>query len=134
MGSHLSGKQVGAYATVGILPQHKNTGGPAVKQPNPKQDSPPPTRREFAKALAALAAVPLVAENARPDEAEDTLSGTARSLSTIAELRYGKLLTEPQRKKVQRSIRSQLRSAERLHKFKFGNGDEPAFIFQADGP
>jgi hypothetical protein len=106
-----------------------------------KQDVAKPTRREFAKALAALAAAPLVvdtgpvsAQEDRPVTPEDALNATAKNLSKIADIRYGKYLTDKQRKRVQRSITSQLRSAERLKKFKLSSGDEPAFVFRADGP
>jgi hypothetical protein len=98
----------------------------------------PPTRREFAKILAALAAVPLAgaaetatAQTTRP---ADALVETAKRLNKIADIRYGKFLTEEQKHQVRRHIISQLRAAERLRKFSFANGDEPAFIFRPDVP
>jgi len=98
----------------------------------------PPSRREFAKILAALAAVPLAgaaesatAQTTRP---ADSLLETAKKLNQIADIRYGKYLTEEQKHQVRRHIVSQLRAAERLGKFSFANGDEPAFIFRPDVP
>jgi hypothetical protein len=109
-----------------------------VKGSGQKPNSRQPTRREFAKILAALAAVP-VAGTAEPATAQtarpaDALLGTANSLNKIADIRYGKFLTEEQKHQVRRHILSQLRAAERLGKFSFANGDEPAFIFRPDVP
>jgi len=109
-----------------------------VKGNGQKKANRPPSRREFAKILAALAAVPLAgaaesatAQTARP---ADALLETAKSLNKIADIRYGKFLTEEQKHQVRRHLLSQLRAAERLRKFSFGNGDEPAFIFRPDVP
>jgi hypothetical protein len=99
---------------------------------NDQPDSLRPTRREFARTLAVLAAVPLVVEPAGADPVEDVRAVAAKNLSKIVELRYGKFLTPKQKKEVQRGIRSQLRAAERLHKVKLAKGDEPASIFRAD--
>jgi predicted secreted protein len=103
-----------------------------------KPDRLPPSRREFARTLALLAAAPLaagpvLAQDVKPPPS-DPLMETAKALSEIARIRYGKFLTEDQQKAVQRRIASAVRTGEQLRRFKLVNSDEPAFIFRADVP
>ena len=92
------------------------------------------TRREFGKALAALAAVPLVPVLEAGAAEKESSTAVAEALAEVVNARYGKHLSAEQRKAVARSIlRSQL-TAERLRDFKLSNGDEPAFTFRADLP
>ena len=96
------------------------------------------TRREFAKALALLAAAPAAMASAAGQEAEsdkpDPLADTAKALTDIVRGRYGKYLSEEQLRAVQRRIHGSLRSGELLRQFKLTNADEPAVTFRADVP
>jgi hypothetical protein len=102
-----------------------------------------PTRRDFARTLAVLAATPLVGGAAtglaqdQPKEQPkpaDPAAEITKALGEIARIRYGKFLNADQLKKVQRSIGFGIRSGERLGKIKLKNSDEPAFLFWADVP
>jgi hypothetical protein len=90
-----------------------------------------PTRRQFARTLAALAATPLLAESAA---AADPPRTAADALAEVVRLRHGKHLTDEQMKQVLRSIQTDLRLGDILRRTKLTNGDEPAFAFTADVP
>ena len=93
------------------------------------------TRREFGKALAALAAVPLVPVlEAGAAEKEPPTPDIARALAQVVQLRYGKHLSAEQRNQILLSILRSQKAAERMREFKLSNSDEPAFTFRADLP
>jgi hypothetical protein len=92
-----------------------------------------PTRREFAQALALLAA-PVLGGSAAAQQPADPAAAPADALTELARSRYGKHLTEDDLKNVKRSIQRGQLGAELLRKVKLANGDEPAFIFTADLP
>ena len=90
----------------------------------------------FSAQFPGLAATPLLVY--RSTVAAATLKpkavrpATVDAMMDIVRARYGKHLTEEQLKEVQRGIGHNVFVAERMKKFKLANGDEPAFIFQAD--
>ncbi len=96
------------------------------------------SRRDFAKAVALLAAAPLaaVAEPAaaqdKPPPKPEGPAGMAQALTEVVRLRYGKHLSDEQLQAVQRGLTGSLASAERLAKVPLKNGDEPAFTFSPD--
>ena len=92
------------------------------------------TRREFGKALAALAAVPLVPVVEAGAAEKSPAAVAAESLAEVVNARYGKHLSAEQRKAVAHSIRRSQGAAERMREFKLHNSDEPAFTFRADLP
>jgi hypothetical protein len=106
-----------------------------------------PTRRQFGKKLALLAAVPLaapavtaavaaaeVADDKPKDKDAPPAVAVAEALTEIVRVRHGKHLSDEQMKQVKLSIlRSQL-SAERLRKLELRNADELTFAFRADLP
>jgi hypothetical protein len=107
-------------------------------KPNPQASQ--PTRRDFARTLATLAAAPLAAgaglaqdEPAKP-QPPDPNAEIAKALAAIARVRYGKFLTDDQLKTIQRRLANSARSADRLGKIKLKNGDEPDFVFRAEVP
>jgi hypothetical protein len=100
-----------------------------------------PTRREFGKALAVLAAAPLAAQpgtakadEPKPPPARDALAAAADALTEVVRVRHGKHLTEEQLRQVRSGILSQLRNGEALKQVKLKNDEEPAFTFSADLP
>ncbi len=96
------------------------------------------TRRDFAKAMALLAATPVVVAfnpvQAHQTASVETPTTAVDSLTEIVRLRYGKHLTEDQLKEVKKSIERNQRSADILRRSKLSNSDEPAFTFRADLP
>jgi hypothetical protein len=116
-----------------------------MKAPEDPSATGAPTRRQFGKKLALLAAAPLaspaLATLAAPPAAADDKPrdvppavAVAEALTAIVRARHGKHLSDEQMKQVRLSIlRSQL-AAERLRKMELRNADEPAFIFRADRP
>jgi hypothetical protein len=92
-----------------------------------------PSRRAFARSVAALAATPLVLSS-EAAQAQTSDTTVAQSLTELARLRFGKHLTEEQLTQVRRDITRQLHSAGVLHQVKLRNSDEPAVIFRADVP
>ena len=103
------------------------------------------TRREFAKRLAAVAATPLVATAdlaiaaetvaAQPSQAPaNPFAPQAEALAEVVRRRYPDHLTGEQLDAVKRGLERALRNGEALRKFDLGNGDEPAFVFNADVP
>jgi hypothetical protein len=88
------------------------------------------SRRDFAKAVAALALVPGVTTAGEADAP----ATPADALFEIAKLRYGKHLTEEQLQQVKQSLQRDQAIADFLRRSKLTNGDEPAFVFQADVP
>ena len=93
------------------------------------------TRREFTKALAVAAALPLVGgvPSARADEpAKPKPPSTAESLAEMIRSRYGKHLTEEQLKRVRSQVERNLRSGAALRRPPLRNGEEPDSVFLAD--
>lgn|SRR5262245_6913061 len=113
------------------------------------------TRREFAKTLAALAAMPwLVSWEANASmkepphppvgdpatavpgiaqaQAPEKPLPEAEALAEVAKIQYGKNLTDDQMAEIKRSLSGRFRAAEAMKKIKLANGDEPAFIFSAN--
>jgi hypothetical protein len=105
-----------------------------------------PTRRQFTKHAALLAAAPLAAavpaaaeaapapQAGDPPAAADTPAAQAAALTAIVRGRHGKHLTDEQLKRVQQRIQAGLQGAQQLRQFPLTNHDEPAFVFQADLP
>jgi hypothetical protein len=105
-----------------------------------EQQGPQPTRRDFARSLAGLAAVPLaaaaspvLAQSDKPKPA-DALTDAAQALGELARVRFGKFLGEDQLKAVRRQILRGVFTSRRLQQVKLQNGQEPAFVFRADLP
>jgi hypothetical protein len=94
------------------------------------------TRRDFAKTVALMAAAPLTAPAGTAQaQKPDAASGEAAdALIELVKARHGKHLTEEQLKAMRPSIARAQAAAARLRKVKLSNGDEPAFLFQADVP
>ena len=100
------------------------------------------TRREFAKAIAALAATPLIARSVTLNASESRsiveqsqqpeASPAALALAEVVRNRYGSNLNEEQMKQIRQSLDGRLRAGDRMKQMKLANGDEPAFIFSAD--
>lgn len=103
------------------------------------------SRRAFAKSLAAIAAVPLVADasgTAQPAPATPVApplpqgtkppSALAQALTDAAKARYGKHIDPGDLPKLAQDIDGTMAAAERVGRIKLANGDEPAFTFTAD--
>jgi len=93
-----------------------------------------PSRRDFTRAVAALAAAPLVLA---PDEAVaqgagDPALAVTDALFEIARARFGKHLSEEQLRELKRGIYRDQRGADYLRRVKLQNSDEPAVVFRAD--
>jgi hypothetical protein len=100
-------------------------------------DAPLGSRRDFAKAVALLAAAPLAAAGTasaqdNPLPKPEGPAAMAQALTEVVRLRHGKHLTDEQLQAVQRSVTGGLLSGDRLAKFPLKNGDEPAFVFSPD--
>jgi hypothetical protein len=93
-----------------------------------------PTRRDFTRCLALLAAAPLAVPTAPAQAAPETLADAAAALLEVARARYGKHLSEEQLQALASSVARGVASAERMKRIPLRNGDEPAIIFQADLP
>ena len=99
------------------------------------------SRRQFAKAIASLAATPLMARALTGGEAAGAIQGqqpeispAAVALAEVLRHRYGPSLNDEQMNEVKRSLDNRLRAADRMKQNKLANGDEPAFVFTADLP
>ncbi len=103
------------------------------------------SRRAFAKSLAAIAAVPLVADatgSATPVPSKPVApplpqgtkppSALAQALTDAAKARYGKFINPDDLPKLAQDLDGTLAAAERVGRVKLANGDEPAFTFTAD--
>jgi hypothetical protein len=88
-----------------------------------------PSRRQFGRAVAALAAAPLTMPRVA---AADPPRTAADAMSEVIRLRHGKHLSDEQLKQVERGIQLSLRQGETLKRFPLKNSDEPAFAFTAD--
>jgi hypothetical protein len=96
-----------------------------------------PTRREFTRNLALLAATPLLAPSgvvAADEKPLDPVAATADALTEAARARFGINLPEEHVKKIRESIHRSLLVGQFMKKPKLQNGDEPAFAFRADLP
>ena len=97
-----------------------------------------PHRRNFVKALAAIAPAALIAtpalaedppkDDKKPEETKPKSEADARMELVLA--RFGKQLDEAARKSVRDEIESIVRRAEALRKFELDNGDGPYPVFQ----
>jgi hypothetical protein len=97
----------------------------------------PPTRREFSRNLALLAATPLLAPPsavAADEKPPDPVAATADALTEAARARFGNLLPEEHIKKIRDAIHRSLLAGQFMKKPKLQNGDEPVFAFRADLP
>ena len=95
----------------------------------------PPSRREFGKNLALLAATPLALNAPEPAPAQGGASAAVNeALFEIVRQRYAKFLTPAQLDEVKRGITRNQASAAMLKQVKLTNSDEPAFSFRGDLP
>jgi hypothetical protein len=94
-----------------------------------------PTRRDFARTVAGLAAAPLATQEA-PAAADppEPVAAAAEVLTEIVRRRHGTHLTDEQLRRVRQGIERGLHAAEMLRRFPLRNSDEPAFQFSADVP
>jgi hypothetical protein len=105
-----------------------------------KDNSSRTTRRDFAKHVALVAAIPLIspAATAQAQEAKSSndkpADAVSEALTEIVRARYGRYLTPDQLKEIKKSMEEKQRAAETMKKRTLQNGDEPAFIFFADLP
>ena len=89
-----------------------------------------PTRRDFAQALALLAAGAVAtAEGAPPDAAE-----YADALETVIRYRFGKELTDEQIAVVKSDYLNQRRSDDLVKRAQLTHDDDPISAFRADLP
>ncbi len=94
-----------------------------------------PTRREFAQALAVLAAAGAPAAALAADEKElPNAKEYAEALNIVIRYRFGKHLSEEQIKRVQASVLRGRFSADALKRIEIANGDDPVAAFRADLP
>jgi hypothetical protein len=91
-----------------------------------------PSRRDFAKAMAVLAAtaVPAAAREAKQPDAE----AYAAAVETIVRFHFGKQLSDKQIAKVCSSHMRHRGSARALSRVQLANGDDPIVAFRADLP
>jgi hypothetical protein len=87
------------------------------------------SRREFAAAVAALVAAPLLPA---AQKADDPLAAQVEALLALAKAKYGKHLDEDQLKGLEKGLRRILLSAQGMNRVKLANADEPAVVFSAD--
>lgn len=128
---------------------------PHRPEPQPAEAGPTlPSRREFAKAALAAAAVPLLGgvaacgsgqpvpvlapppsaapaappvADGKPQPERDPF---AEALADAVESRYGARLTAAEREKVRESVRGNVRAARALREFDLPIAVEPAFVFR----
>jgi len=112
-----------------------------------------PSRRRFAKGVAAaLVVAPLAAAARRGDAQQPTPapaepkappnpqptptpaarpSPVAEAYAEVAKARFGKHLSDEEMRRVRQGLEGNVRSAERLRTVKLQNSDEPDFVFTA---
>ena len=116
--------------------------------------SKPTSRRAFTKTVAgALVAAPLAASlaqaqtpankptetvappNPQPTPAQGPTpqkpSPLAEAYTEVARVRFGEQVTPEQLEEIKKDLEGNVRTAERLRKYKLQNGDEPDFVFSA---
>jgi hypothetical protein len=94
-----------------------------------------PSRREFARALAVLAAAGAAPAALAADEpALPNATEYAEALNVVVRYRFGKHLSEEQLKRVQASLLRGRFSSDALKRVELSNGDDPAVAFRADLP
>ena len=117
------------------------------KRPNKPEQS---SRRQFALTIAAtLVAAPLASSLTRaqtpgpstgmpqpspsptPSPTPQPPSPIAEAYTEVARARFGELVTPEQMLKIKEDLEGNVRVADRLHKYKLENGDEPDFVFSA---
>lgn len=102
-----------------------------------------PTRRDFAKTLAAVAATPLLAgvagcapsvpTTAAPEPVRpvaEPADPVAAALAEVIRLRYGTRLSVQEMERVRRGIEGNLQAARALRAFELPIATEPAFVFR----
>ncbi len=91
-----------------------------------------PSRRDFAKAMAvvAAAAVPAAAQEGKQPDAD----AYAAAVETIIRFRFGNQLSERQIGKVRSSYMRHRASSRALFRVPLANGDDPIVAFRADLP
>ncbi len=96
----------------------------------PSQQQEATNRRDFGRAIAALAVTPAaaVADEPKPPEKPATVPD---ALLEVVRIRFGKHLSPEQMEAVKRNLNRQQFLANRLKQFKLKNGDEPAVVFSA---
>jgi uncharacterized coiled-coil protein SlyX len=113
---------------------------------DPTLPDPALDRRDFARAITALAAGAALTSAAVADEPkpggkapiadEPKPAAKAPTLAEVNEqmirLRFGANLTEEQIKRLTQRVQGQRATAEALKKIPLKNGDEPAFVFSVD--
>jgi hypothetical protein len=100
--------------------------------PAMKTSSPAPSRRDFAQALAVLAATAGTATAqvaARPDA-----KAYAAALETVIRFRFGAQMSDEQIKQAVSAAVNGRRSSDRLKSVELANGDDPIAAFRADLP
>lgn len=107
-----------------------------------------PSRREFAKSIAATligapfaaafvtAQTPTKPNEPKPPNPQQTPatqkpSKLAEAYAEVARVRFGEKLTPEQLEQVKKDLDGNVRAADRLRSVKLKNGDEPDFIFIA---
>ena len=115
------------------------------KRPNKPEQS---SRRQFALTIAAtLVAAPLASSlgsaqtpgtskpapqpSPTPSPTPQPPSPIAEAYTEVARARFGELVTPEQMLKIKEDLEGNVRVADRLHKYKLENGDEPDFVFSA---
>ncbi len=86
------------------------------------------SRRDFAAALALLAAAPLHADDAKPSAEQADL------LLALVKARFGKHLDDRQLDALAKRLASLPATGKRLHGVPLANGDDPVTAFSADLP
>jgi hypothetical protein len=106
-----------------------------VKESDPVREK-KPTRRQFARKVAALAAAPVAATAAGAQEQAPPArpASAGQALAELIRLRYGRHLDDAQFRRVTQRVESNLRMADRLNRVTLQNGEEPAFQFTPDVP
>src|SRR5437879_4663931 len=93
-------------------------------------------RRDFLKGAAAASLVSATALQAgeEPAPPREPAEVTAEALTSIVRARFGKHVTDAQIKGVQQRITGLVAAARTIKRTRLENGDEPDFVFFADGP
>jgi hypothetical protein len=92
-----------------------------------------PSRRDFSKALAVLAAATALPAAAQ-EVAQPDAKAYAEALNVVIRYRFGKQLSDERLKKVQSSVLRGRRNSDSLNSVKLANGDDPIAAFRADLP
>lgn len=120
-----------------------------MKSKSDSHDCEQPSRRQFAKSIAAtIVAAPLAASfvkgqtptkpkeatappNPQPAPPPQKPSTLAEAYAEVARVRFGEKLTPEQMEQIKKDLDGKARNADRLRAVKMKNADEPDFIFSA---